>query len=126
MLAAAADLDIPVQATGCYVGVDGPRYETRAEIAMYHRLGGDVIGMTNIPEVVMAREAGMCYATLAMVSNLGAGLCNEPVTSNRIAAETARMIPAALSVLARTLTAPSPIDCHCCSPKPDFFTSLDT
>lgn len=66
--------DHPARGAGCYVGVDGPRYETRAETRMYRQLGGDVIGMTNLPEVVLARESGLCYASLAVVSNLAAGL----------------------------------------------------
>jgi len=59
---------------GCYVCVNGPRYETKAEIRAFAMLGGDVIGMTGVPEVVLARELGMCYAGLCLVTNLGAGL----------------------------------------------------
>jgi 5'-methylthioadenosine phosphorylase len=47
---------------------------------MYQRLGGDVIGMTNLPEAVFARECGLCYSALAYVSNLGAGLAERPIT----------------------------------------------
>ncbi|NMB12628.1 MAG: S-methyl-5'-thioinosine phosphorylase, partial [Firmicutes bacterium] len=59
---AAAELGLPLHSKGCYVCVEGPRYETPAEILAYRRLGGDVVGMTNVPEVVLAREAGLCYA----------------------------------------------------------------
>lgn len=59
---------------GCYVGVDGPRYETSAEVKMFRMLGGDVVGMTNVIETVFARELGMCYATLCLISNLAAGI----------------------------------------------------
>ena len=65
-----------------YVGVDGPRYETPSEIAMFSSLGGDVIGMTGVPEAVLGREAGICYAGIAVVANLAAGL-----TPTRIAHE---------------------------------------
>ncbi|GBF75041.1 methylthioadenosine phosphorylase [Paenibacillus sp. 598K] len=65
--------------TGCYVGVDGPRYETAAEVRMYGRLGGDVVGMTNIPECILARESGICYASASLVVNYGAGIVG-PVT----------------------------------------------
>ncbi len=59
---------------GCYVGVDGPRYETNAEVRMFRMLGGDVVGMTNVTETIMARETGQCYASLCVVSNYGAGI----------------------------------------------------
>lgn len=65
--------------SGCYVGVDGPRFETAAEVRMYALLGGDVIGMTIVSECIMAREAGMCYAAIANVVNYGAGLTAKPV-----------------------------------------------
>lgn len=57
-----------------YVGVDGPRYESPAEIRLFASWGGHVVGMTNLPEVVLAREAGLCYGTLAVVTNLACGL----------------------------------------------------
>lgn len=66
-------LGIPYLARGTYVCVEGPRYECPAEIRMYRQLGGDVVGMTGLPEVVLAREAGLCYACLAVVCNSAAG-----------------------------------------------------
>ena len=57
-----------------YIGVDGPRYETPAEIRLYASWGGDVMGMTNVPEAVLAREAGLCYGALGVVTNMAAGL----------------------------------------------------
>lgn len=63
--------------TGCYVGVDGPRYETAAEVKMFGLLGGDVIGMTNLPEAILAREAGICYSSAALIVNYGAGLASK-------------------------------------------------
>jgi 5'-methylthioadenosine phosphorylase len=57
-----------------YVCTQGPRFETPAEIEMFRRLGGDLVGMTGVPEVVLAREAGMCYAAIALVTNLAAGM----------------------------------------------------
>ncbi|MGB9619754.1 MAG: MTAP family purine nucleoside phosphorylase, partial [Armatimonadota bacterium] len=44
-----------------YAGVEGPRYETPAEVKLYASWGAHVVGMTNVPEVVLAREAGLCY-----------------------------------------------------------------
>lgn len=67
-------LDIELQAGGTYACFNGPRFETRAEIEMVRRLGGHLVGMTNYPECVLARELEMCYATVGVVSNHAAGI----------------------------------------------------
>jgi len=59
---------------GVYVCTEGPRYETPAEIAMFRKLGGDVVGMTGYPEAVLAKELGLKYATICVVTNYGAGM----------------------------------------------------
>lgn len=61
-------------ARGTYVCTEGPRFETPAEINMFRKNGGDVVGMTGIPEVVLANEIGIPYGTLAQVTNMAAGL----------------------------------------------------
>jgi len=71
----------PVSASGCYVGVDGPRYETASEVQAYRKLGGDVVGMTAVREAIAYREAGLCLATVALVTNPGAGLGKGPVAN---------------------------------------------
>lgn len=81
LLRTASVCEQPLVPNGCYVCVEGPRFETRAEVRMYGLLGGDVIGMTNVPECTMAREAGLCYAVLAGVVNLGAGLTGETLSA---------------------------------------------
>lgn len=70
----ALEIGLNVHMGGCYVTAEGPRFETPAEIKMYKMLGGDLVGMTSVPEVVLAREAGLCYATVAMVTNFAAGI----------------------------------------------------
>lgn len=77
MIRSAANLGLAVAPQGCYVCVPGPRFETRAEVWMFARLGGDVVGFTNVTECVLAREAGLCFATFAGVVNLGAGLSHD-------------------------------------------------
>jgi 5'-methylthioadenosine phosphorylase len=57
-----------------YVCVEGPRFETAAEIRMFRSLGGDVVGMTGVPEVVLANELGLEYASILVVTNWAAGL----------------------------------------------------
>jgi len=56
------------------VCTEGPRLETPAEIRMFGRMGCDVVGMTVMPEAVLARELGMCYATICFVTNMAAGI----------------------------------------------------
>ena len=81
----ATGLDAPSSPASCvYVGVDGPRYETPSEIAMFSSLGGDVIGMTGVPEAILAREAGICYAGVAVVANLAAGLSPTPIAHEEV------------------------------------------
>ncbi|HKT21471.1 MAG TPA: MTAP family purine nucleoside phosphorylase, partial [Nitrososphaerales archaeon] len=57
-----------------YVCAEGPRFETAAEIKMYKILGGDVVGMTGVPEVVLANEKGMGYASVVIATNWAAGM----------------------------------------------------
>jgi 5'-methylthioadenosine phosphorylase len=69
----------------CYVCVEGPRYETPGEIKAYAKLGGDIIGMTNATEAILAKEAGICFGTLAVVTNLGAGLTSQHLSHTDVA-----------------------------------------
>ena len=66
---AAAAEAIPVARGGTYVCIEGPQFSTLAESLTYKNLGYSVIGMTNMPEAKLAREAEICYATLAMVTD---------------------------------------------------------
>lgn len=69
---------------GCYVCTEGPRFETPAEIRMFATFGGDLVGMTNVPEVTLAREAGLCYATVSMVTNFAAGISPSALTHEEV------------------------------------------
>lgn len=62
-------LDIPFFDQGTYLAMEGPQFSTRAESALYRQWGADVIGMTNMPEAALAREAEICYAAVAMVTD---------------------------------------------------------
>ena len=84
LLGVAQNLGIPIHSQGTYVCTEGPRFETPAEIAMFSKLGGHLVGMTNVPEVVLAREAEMCYATIAMVTNFAAGISKAPLTYREV------------------------------------------
>jgi len=67
--AAALDAGIAVQSGGTYLTMEGPQFSSIAESKMYRAWGCDVIGMTNMPEAKLAREAEICYATVAMVTD---------------------------------------------------------
>ena len=67
--AAARELALDVRRGGAYLVMEGPQFSTRAESELYRAWGCDVIGMTNMPEAKLAREAEMCYATVAMVTD---------------------------------------------------------
>jgi len=60
---------IPYRRGGTYLAMEGPQFSTRAESFLYRQWGCDVIGMTNMPEAKLAREAEICYATVAMVTD---------------------------------------------------------
>jgi 5'-methylthioadenosine phosphorylase len=66
---AARDLKLPVVRNGTYLVMEGPQFSTLAESRLYRQWGCDVIGMTNMPEAKLAREAEICYASVAMVTD---------------------------------------------------------
>ncbi len=61
--------DVAIHDAGTYVCIEGPQFSTKAESRIYRSWGVDVIGMTAMPEARLAREAGLCYVTLAMVTD---------------------------------------------------------
>ena len=67
--ASARGLGLPVTRGGTYLVMEGPQFSTRAESHLYRSWGCSVIGMTNMPEAKLAREAELCYATVAMVTD---------------------------------------------------------
>lgn len=66
---AAVSVGAPAQYGGTYLCIEGPQFSTRAESFIYRNWGVDVIGMTNLPEAWLAREAELCYATIAMATD---------------------------------------------------------
>ena len=66
---AASGLDMEVIRGGTYLAMEGPQFSSRAESELYRNWGCDVIGMTNMPEAKLAREAELCYSTVAMVTD---------------------------------------------------------
>lgn len=100
---------------GTYVCTEGPRYESAAEIRMYRMLGGDVVGMTAIPELVLAREARLCYGALCVVTNRAAGLVEgETLAHTEVEALMKRAAPIVAGVLEDAVAALGSRDgCRC-------------
>jgi purine-nucleoside phosphorylase len=69
---------------GVYACMPGPSYETPAEIRMLRALGADVVGMSTVPEAIVARHAGMDVLAFALVSNMAAGVLGVPITHEEV------------------------------------------
>ena len=78
----AGKIGVQVVNGGVYVCCRGPRFETKAEIRMFRMLGGTLVGMTNVPEVTLAKELGMCYSAIGLISNMGCGMNDEYVSES--------------------------------------------
>jgi len=92
---------------------EGPRLETPAEIQMFERLGCDVVGMTGMPEAMLARELEMCYATVCFVTNMAAGL-EKHLTTSELMKAAKKTAPVLQQVLRETaLHLPEKRQCLC-------------
>ncbi|MDD4715559.1 MAG: purine-nucleoside phosphorylase [Oscillospiraceae bacterium] len=79
----AADLNIPLR-KGVYMYFPGPQYETPAEIRAARILGADAVGMSTVPEVIAAGHAGMRVLGLSLLSNMAAGILDQPLTEQEV------------------------------------------
>ena len=80
----ASSINLPISSTATYGCTQGPRLETAAEITRMLRDGCDLVGMTGMPEAVLAKELGMAYAAVAVVANWGAGIVEGEITMAEI------------------------------------------
>jgi len=83
MREAAAMVNVPLQ-EGVYCGLLGPTYETPAEVRMLERLGADAVGMSTVPEVIMARAIGMRAVAVSCITNKAAGLSHEKLNHQEV------------------------------------------
>ncbi len=81
----AKGLKLKLHLRATYGCTEGPRFETAAEIKALRRLGCDLVGMTNVPECVLARELEICYAAVAVVTNFAAGISKAKLTHAEVA-----------------------------------------
>ncbi len=89
---------------GVYLGLLGPTYETKAEVRMLAKLGADVVGMSTVPEVIVARAMGMRVLGFSCVTNLASGLSSKPITHAEVLETTAK-VSATLERLVRGIVA---------------------
>ena len=87
---AASALGVPLVA-GTYMGLLGPAYETPAEVRMIERLGADAVGMSTIPETIVARAIGMRVAGVSCITNLACGLSMHPLSHAEVLETTTRV-----------------------------------
>lgn len=83
LMTAAEKVDTITHADGTYVCMEGPQFSTRAESLMHRAWGGDLIGMTALPEAKLAREAQMCYALVALASDYDCWKEHDPKTDKQ-------------------------------------------
>ena len=100
---------------GAMVVIEGPRFSTRAESQAYAAAGWSLVNMTGMPEAVLARELGVCYASLALVTDLDAGVdAAGSVDQAQVFAEFERNLGRVRAVVETTLTTlPEASDCGC-------------
>ena len=110
LLAAAQTAQITLLPTGTYLCCDGPRYESPAEVRLFAAWGADVVGMTGIPEATLAREAGLHYAGVSLVTNPGAGLSPTPLTHIEVEDAMKEASPRLLALLQAAVAQINPDD----------------
>ena len=86
----AAHIGVPLQ-EGVYLGINGPSFETPAEIRAFAIWGADAVGMSTVPEVIVANHAGMKVLGISCISNLAAGITGEKITAAEVN-ETTQMV----------------------------------
>ena len=124
LLRASEPLGKALHLDGVYACTEGPRFETAAEIRALRTLGADVVGMTNVPEVVLAREAGLCYAAVCVVCNWAAGMTGAPLTQQEVLDIMNERAGALRDLIARYVALPDEGACACACAELGFADFL--
>ncbi|XP_030370445.1 purine nucleoside phosphorylase [Scaptodrosophila lebanonensis] len=83
LISAAKELDLPTHVKGTVLTIEGPRYSTNAENNIYRKWGADILNMTLCPEAVLAKEAGILYASLSLVTNKECWCVGQPIAATQ-------------------------------------------
>lgn len=109
--------DITFHRCGVYVATEGPRFESAAEIKMFAMLGGDVVGMTNMPEAILAREAEMCYTNCSIVTNMAAGISPTPLSHSEVVEAMGKSIQNMEKLITAFIAYNEPAEASCGCPE---------
>ena len=118
LVEAAQEMKTTVHSSGTVVVIEGPRFSTKAESHMFRTFGADVVNMTQYPEVALARELGMCYAGLALVTDYDSGVSeikSEAVTMQDVFAQLEANVVVARKLLQHTIPHVYEHHCDCAS-----------
>ncbi|BCU68246.1 S-methyl-5'-thioadenosine phosphorylase [Sulfolobales archaeon HS-7] len=118
IIESSADLGVVIHKRGNYICIEGPRFSTRAESLAWKRtLNGDVIGMTLVPEINLACESQICYATLAMITDYDV-YSEHPVTAEEVEKVMKKNVENVKKLLSRIISNipenPDEKRCSCC------------
>ncbi len=115
LVASAKELDLPHHAQGTIITIEGPRFSTRAESRLFRSWQADVVNMSTVPEVTLAREIGICYQSIAMVTDYDCWKDKEePVTWEMVLEQMAKNVGHIKQLL---LTVLPKIDFYACDCK---------
>ena len=116
IMEASEQLGYVVKNGASYVCTEGPRFETPAEIRMFQSFGAELVGMTSVPEVVLARELGMCYATIGLVTNEAAGISTHPLSHAEVMESMKKLSEKVAQLIQLTMELWTPVQvCLCAS-----------
>jgi 5'-methylthioadenosine phosphorylase len=114
LIVSAKELDLRYHAKGTVITIEGPRFSSKAESNMFRMFGADVINMSTVPEVILARELGICYQSIAMSTDYDCWKEGEEhVTADMVFATMAKNAGNVKDMLLKTIPKIKMIECAC-------------
>ncbi|MDR0453686.1 MAG: S-methyl-5'-thioinosine phosphorylase [Deferribacteraceae bacterium] len=113
ILYSAAEAGVTIFDGGVYLCTNGPRLETAAEITAYSKLGADFVGMTLFPECALARELGICFANISVITNYAAGISDRKLTSDEVVDIMGKASERVNSIVHKIMDNPFTPECDC-------------